>query len=90
MGEWVVGEVFILHKSSVLQLDFWAFASGGFVRGFFSNDGSGIKQEDVYYQRYETVAEAKKCLGEFILWYNYERLHQSLDYRTPHQVYRGL
>ena len=49
-----------------------------------------IKQEDVYYQRYETVAEAKKCLGEFILWYNYERLHQSLDYRTPHQVYRGL
>ena len=49
-----------------------------------------IKQEDVYYQRYETVAEAKKCLGEFILWYNYERLHQSLDYRTPNQVYRGL
>ena len=49
-----------------------------------------IKQEDVYYQRYETVAEAKKCLGEFILWYNYDRLHQSLSYRTPHQVYRGL
>ena len=49
-----------------------------------------IKQEDVYYQRYETVAEAKKCLGEFILWYNYDRLHQSLDYRTPNQVYRGL
>ena len=46
-----------------------------------------IKQEDVYYQHYETVAEAKKCLGEFILWYNYERLHQGLDYRTPHQVY---
>jgi putative transposase len=49
-----------------------------------------IKQEDVYYQRYETVAEAKRSLSEFIIWYNHERLHQALDYKTPHQVYRGL
>ena len=48
-----------------------------------------IKQEDAYYQRYETVTEAKKSLGEFITWYNYERLHQALDYKTPHQVYFG-
>lgn len=49
-----------------------------------------VKQEDVYYQRYETVVEARRCLGEFIVWYNYERLHQSLDYKTPYQVYCGL
>lgn len=49
-----------------------------------------VKQEDVYYQRYETVVEARRCLGEFVVWYNYERLHQSLDYKTPYQVYCGL
>jgi putative transposase len=48
-----------------------------------------IKQEDVYYRRYETVAEARRCLAEFIVWYNYERLHQSLDYKTPYQIYCG-
>jgi len=46
-----------------------------------------IKQEDVYYQRYQTVSEAKEGLAEFISWYNYERLHQSLGYKTPYQVY---
>lgn len=48
-----------------------------------------VKQEDVYYQRYETVAEARRCLAEFIVWYNYERLHQALDYKTPYQIYCG-
>jgi putative transposase len=48
-----------------------------------------IKQEDVYYQRYETVSEAKRCLSEFVVWYNYERLHQALDYQTPYQIYCG-
>ena len=48
-----------------------------------------VKQEDVYYQRYQTVSEAKIGLAEFINWYNYERLHQSLNYRTPYQIYSG-
>ena len=46
-----------------------------------------IKQEDVYYQKYQNVIEAKKSIGEFIIWYNYERLHQALGYKTPYQVY---
>ena len=38
---------------------------------------------------YQTVAEAKKRLGEYFRFYNEERLHEALDYRTPSTVYFG-
>jgi putative transposase len=47
-----------------------------------------VKQEAVYFYRPETVAELEKCLNEFVFWYNNKRLHQSLGYRTPAQVYQ--
>lgn len=46
-----------------------------------------IKQEAVYFYRVETVAELEECLNEFVLWYNNERFHQSLGYKTPKEVY---
>jgi putative transposase len=45
------------------------------------------KQEDVYYKKYQNVTEAKESIGEFIIWYNYERLHQAIGYKTPYQLY---
>jgi putative transposase len=46
-----------------------------------------VKYEDLYLHDYETVADARASLVRFFPFYNEERFHQSLDYRTPAQVY---
>ncbi len=46
-----------------------------------------IKYEEVYLKAYESVKEAYDSLKRFILFYNNERPHQSLDYKTPAEVY---
>jgi putative transposase len=47
-----------------------------------------LKYEDIYLNGYETVPQLETGLGQYFPFYNEERLHQSLDYRTPGQVYR--
>jgi putative transposase len=46
-----------------------------------------VKQEDIYLWRYETVPELAGGLGRYFGFYNGERRHQALDYRTPAEVY---
>jgi putative transposase len=46
-----------------------------------------VKYEDVYLKRYERVPELACGLRAYFGFYNTERLHQSLDYRTPAEVY---
>lgn len=48
-----------------------------------------VKYEDVYLRGYETVAQLHEGLARYFPFYNTERLHQSLDYRTPATVYEG-
>ena len=48
-----------------------------------------IKYEHVYLYSFDTVNELKRSMGEFIDTYNTRRLHQSLGYRTPAEVYLG-
>ncbi len=48
-----------------------------------------VKQEEVYLKDYETVPAAVANLKDYFQFYNRERLHQSLGYRTPEAVYRG-
>ena len=43
--------------------------------------------EDVYPQSYSTITEARTGIGKYINIYNKERLHQSVDYATPDEVY---
>src|ERR1700745_261661 len=47
-----------------------------------------LKYEEVYLNAYSTVAEAKAGIGCWLDFYNTERQHQSLDYRTPRQIYQ--
>ena len=49
-----------------------------------------VKYENIYIQCYETVPELRRGLARYFAFYNGERLHQSLGYRTPAAVYRGL
>jgi putative transposase len=46
-----------------------------------------LKYEEVYLNAYASVAEAKTGIGSWLDFYNEERQHQSLRYRTPRQIY---
>ena len=48
-----------------------------------------LKYEEVYLRDYELVPEAEAGIGKWFHFYNYQRMHQSLDYRTPARIYRG-
>lgn len=46
-----------------------------------------LKYEEVYLKDYVSVTEARAGIKAYIRFYNRERLHQSLDYRTPAALY---
>ena len=46
-----------------------------------------IKYENVFIRGYEMMLEARAGLMEYIAFYNDERIHASLSYRTPSDVY---
>jgi len=46
-----------------------------------------VKYEEVYINDYETVRDAKEGIGGYMSFYNWERPHQSLNYKTPAEVY---
>lgn len=46
-----------------------------------------VKYENVYLMHYETVPEGVKGINTYFDFYNNERLHQSLGYKTPAEVY---
>jgi putative transposase len=46
-----------------------------------------VKYEEVYLHDYKTVSDARKGLSRYFLFYNMERLHESLGYKTPYEVY---
>lgn len=48
-----------------------------------------VKYEEVYLHDYATVPEAVQGLKKYFGFYNTERQHQSLDYRTPEEVYEA-
>jgi len=48
-----------------------------------------VKYEEVYLKDYQTPLEAYRGLKGYFAFYNSERFHQSLDYRTPQEVYRS-
>jgi len=47
-----------------------------------------VKHEDVYLKGYATMTELTAGLKEYFDFYNNERPHQSLGYKTPDVVYR--
>lgn len=46
-----------------------------------------VKYEEVYLKSYATPAEAAQSISDYFEFYNYQRIHQSLNYKTPADVY---
>ncbi|MBI5035840.1 IS3 family transposase, partial [Candidatus Micrarchaeota archaeon] len=50
-----------------------------FAESFFKT----VKYEEVYLGEYESFEEAEVSIRRFIEWYNEERLHSSIGYKSP-------
>ena len=48
-----------------------------------------VKYEEVFLHDYCSIAEAKKKLGQYFNYYNYQRHHQGLEYKKPAEIYFG-
>lgn len=46
-----------------------------------------LKYEEVYLKAYDSMLEAKRGIGHWLKFYNEGRLHEKLDYETPHDIY---
>jgi putative transposase len=46
-----------------------------------------LKYEEVFIKAYGSIAEARRSISAWLCFYNDERPHQALDYRTPSQVF---
>jgi putative transposase len=46
-----------------------------------------VKYEEVYLHDYGSPREAQQSLGRYFTFYNFDRPHQALDYRTPADLY---
>lgn len=48
-----------------------------------------LKYEEVYLHDYRNVSEARFRIASYFQFYNTERPHEGLGYRTPYEVYSG-
>jgi putative transposase len=49
-----------------------------------------VKYEEVYLKAYRDGRDARICIGDYFRFYNTERPHQALGYRTPAEVFTSI
>ena len=49
-----------------------------------------VKWENILLKDLRTVDQVRACMHKFITFYNEQRLHSSLGYNTPNDVYNGI
>ena len=49
-----------------------------------------LKTERVYGAKYQTTAQAKADVLDWLRWYNTERLHSTIGYRSPNDFEAAL
>jgi len=57
--------------------------ANGMVERFFKS----LKEEEVWQNEYASLEEARESVGAWISFYNRERPHMALKYRTPKEAY---
>jgi putative transposase len=46
-----------------------------------------LKYENIYLNDYADLKDLRQGISNYIQYYNFERMHQSLDYKTPADIY---
>lgn len=46
-----------------------------------------VKYEEVYIKDYRNISDAKEGIGNYMIFYNHERPHQALNYKTPEELH---
>ena len=46
-----------------------------------------VKYEEIYLNEYENMRKCRNALEYYFNFFNNKRLHQSLNYKTPNEVY---
>jgi len=96
-------EIFNTDQGSRFTSKDWINAIKVLNCTIISMDGKGRWVDNVYIERFwktvkyeevnlmdtDCVREVKKCICNFVIFYNSKRLHQNLGYKTTHQVYYG-
>ncbi len=49
-----------------------------------------LKYEDIYLHSYEKMQDLQKGVERYFQFYNNERFHQALNYRTPEEMHRSF
>ena len=65
----------------------WDSRGSYFDNIFIERLWRSVKYEEVYLNDYDSMATASCRLRDYFNFYNQQRFHQSLNYRTPQQVY---
>lgn len=61
----------------------WRCLDNIFIERFWRT----VKYEEIYLKEYNSIKEIYDSLKYYFDFYNNERLHESLDYKTPYEVY---
>ena len=65
----------------------WDSRGSYFDNIFIERLWRSVKYEEVYLNDYDSVTTACCRLRDYFNFYNQQRFHQALNYRTPHEVY---
>jgi putative transposase len=57
------------------------------INVFIERLWKSVKYEDIYLKAYGSMAEVKKGLASYFMFYNEKRWHQNFDRKTPAMVY---
>ena len=63
------------------------FSTGFLDNIFIERLWRSLKYEEIFLKAYASVAEARRGIGAWMTFYNDERKHQSLGYRTPGEIF---
>src|SRR5215217_6089502 len=75
--------VLTTHKIAISMDGKGAWRDNVFVERLWRS----VKYEEVYLRAYDTVAEARTSIRQYLSFYNSRRPHSSLDRQTPDQAY---
>ncbi len=80
-NDWV--NILNQHNIRISMDDKGRWVDNVFIERFWRT----TKQDQIYINPPDDMNQLRKGVDKFINFYNYQRPHQSLDYKTPSQVY---